>query len=276
MTRSIRETVAEYCQPIRPRHKRPFSETHITRNIQAQRLESGAAPPLQTINEISKESTDSLDDQTMASDSISYTPNSPETEASLQEFSDRLFQILEANGVSPTDKTEMTAATNAALFSLKHGLYTDDETEEESISILNRQITGPDLQFLQSLADALHDYPLDQSRLSDSATLADPSSASQTSNPQFRDVEQITADTLTAHTYTGTHIPPVDILIRTSGVERLSDFLLWQIHENTDIKFVNCMWPDFGLRHFLPIILEWQWRIRKEEVWDSANWAKLE
>jgi hypothetical protein len=276
MTRSIRETVEEYCQPIRPRLKRPFSETHISRNIQAQRLESGVVHPLQSISEANKDSAESPDDQTMNSDSISYRPNSPETEASFQKFTDRLFQILENNGVSPVDETEMIAATNAALFALKHGLYVDDEKRDESISVLNSHITGPDLQFLQSLADALHDYPLDQSLISDDATLADKSIAPQTPKAQYRDVEQITADTLTAHTYTGIDVPPVDILVRTSGVERLSDFLLWQIHENTDIKFVKCMWPEFGLKQFLPILLEWQWRIRKEEVWDSANWAKVD
>ncbi|KAJ7090386.1 Decaprenyl diphosphate synthase-like protein [Mycena belliarum] len=52
--------------------------------------------------------------------------------------------------------------------------------------------------------------------------------------------------------------PPLDILIRTSGVKRLSDFLLWQCCENTQIHFCKAYWPEFGLFDFVPVILEYQ------------------
>ncbi|RHZ86132.1 hypothetical protein Glove_54g35 [Diversispora epigaea] len=52
--------------------------------------------------------------------------------------------------------------------------------------------------------------------------------------------------------------PPLEILIRTSGEIRLSDFLLWQCNQNCYIKFVNCYWPEFSISHILPIILEYQ------------------
>ena len=76
--------------------------------------------------------------------------------------------------------------------------------------------------------------------------------------------EQITTSTLTAHTY-APNSPPLDLLIRTSGVERLSDFMLWQCHEQTQIVFLKTLWPAFDLWHFLPVIWEWQWRVRKGE-----------
>ncbi|OZJ04422.1 hypothetical protein BZG36_02922 [Bifiguratus adelaidae] len=53
--------------------------------------------------------------------------------------------------------------------------------------------------------------------------------------------------------------PPLDILIRTSGEIRLSDFLLWQCHTATQIQFVDCYWPEFNLWAFLPALLEFQW-----------------
>jgi ditrans,polycis-polyprenyl diphosphate synthase len=53
------------------------------------------------------------------------------------------------------------------------------------------------------------------------------------------------------------------MLIRTSAVERLSDFMLWQCHENTEIVFLNVLWPEFDLWHFLPVMLGWQRRISK-------------
>lgn len=75
--------------------------------------------------------------------------------------------------------------------------------------------------------------------------------------------ESITAETLNRHTYTGQD-PPLDLFIRTSGVKRLSDFLLWQCHEETQIFFLSCFWPDFDLWHFVPVLLEWQWRKKKQ------------
>lgn len=59
--------------------------------------------------------------------------------------------------------------------------------------------------------------------------------------------------------------PPLDLLVRTSGVERLSDFMLWQCHENTSIVFLKCLWPEFDLWHFLPVLVEWQWQQKKIE-----------
>jgi len=55
--------------------------------------------------------------------------------------------------------------------------------------------------------------------------------------------------------------PPLDILIRTSGVRRLSDYFLWQCTENTQIHFIDTFWPDMGLFDLLPIILDYQRKI---------------
>jgi ditrans,polycis-polyprenyl diphosphate synthase len=63
--------------------------------------------------------------------------------------------------------------------------------------------------------------------------------------------------------------PPLDLLIRTSGVSRLSDFMLWQCHEGTELRFLDILWPEFDLLHFLPVLLEWQWgqkKARQEEA----------
>ncbi|KAJ2935009.1 hypothetical protein H1R20_g2090, partial [Candolleomyces eurysporus] len=52
--------------------------------------------------------------------------------------------------------------------------------------------------------------------------------------------------------------PPLDILVRTSGVKRLSDFMLWQCCEDTQIQYTDTYWPDFGLFDLIPIILDYQ------------------
>jgi len=79
----------------------------------------------------------------------------------------------------------------------------------------------------------------------------------------YPDPESITAETLNEHMYTG-GLPPLDLLVRTSGVERLSDFMLWQCHQDTEIVFLETLWPEFDLWTFLPVLVEWQWRRKKE------------
>lgn len=52
--------------------------------------------------------------------------------------------------------------------------------------------------------------------------------------------------------------PPIDVLVRTSHVSRLSDFLLWQCNEHTQLHFVDQYWPQFGARDLLWILLAYQ------------------
>lgn len=78
----------------------------------------------------------------------------------------------------------------------------------------------------------------------------------------YPDPETITSEILTDHMYTA-GLPPVELLVRTSGVERLSDFLLWQCHENTEIVFLETLWPELDLWTFLPVLVEWQWKRRQ-------------
>ncbi|KAF2739606.1 dehydrodolichyl diphosphate synthase [Polyplosphaeria fusca] len=81
-------------------------------------------------------------------------------------------------------------------------------------------------------------------------------------SPTYPDPENITHETLTDNMLTA-GMPPLDLLIRTSGVQRLSDFMLWQCHEDTSVVFLDCLWPEFDLWHFLPVLVEWQWQRKK-------------
>ncbi|OCT48568.1 putative prenyltransferase [Cladophialophora carrionii] len=88
--------------------------------------------------------------------------------------------------------------------------------------------------------------------------------SSTTQKPRYPPPDSITAETITSNTYTSS-CPPIDLLIRTSGVSRLSDFMLWQCHEDTEIVFLDVLWPEFDLWSFLPVLWEWQWRRRREQ-----------
>lgn len=57
-------------------------------------------------------------------------------------------------------------------------------------------------------------------------------------------------------------LPPIDLMIRTSGEERLSNFLLWQL-AYSELMFTNTYWPDFNSKELKRCIYEYQQRERK-------------
>ncbi|MGD8258915.1 MAG: isoprenyl transferase [Desulfobacterales bacterium] len=75
------------------------------------------------------------------------------------------------------------------------------------------------------------------------------------------DPESITAEMVADHLYTH-NIPDPDLLIRTSGEMRISNFLLWQI-AYTEIFVTSTLWPDFSKEEFLHILHEFQHRERR-------------
>lgn len=58
------------------------------------------------------------------------------------------------------------------------------------------------------------------------------------------------------------NIPDPDLLIRTSGELRISNFLLWQL-AYTELYFTSCLWPDFSKEDFLAAIKDYQQRERR-------------
>ncbi|KAB0800381.1 hypothetical protein PPYR_05858 [Photinus pyralis] len=75
-------------------------------------------------------------------------------------------------------------------------------------------------------------------------------------------IEDITEDLISQCMYTG-QSPAPDILIRTSGEHRLSDFLLWQL-KDTVIHFERALWPDYSFFHFCAMIFVYQLRTRRQ------------
>ena len=74
-------------------------------------------------------------------------------------------------------------------------------------------------------------------------------------------VHDITADTVAANLATA-GIPDPDLLIRTSGELRLSNFLLWQL-SYSELSFTDIYWPDFDEEAFYEAIREYQHRDRR-------------
>lgn len=75
------------------------------------------------------------------------------------------------------------------------------------------------------------------------------------------DLEKIDENTINNHLYTF-NLPNVDLMIRTSGEQRISNFLLWQM-AYAELYFTDVLWPDFRQEHFFEAVLDYQNRERR-------------
>ncbi len=84
--------------------------------------------------------------------------------------------------------------------------------------------------------------------------------ASKTKTGEFN-LESISDETIMQHLYTK-DIPDPDLMIRTSGEMRISNFLLWQI-AYSEIFITDTLWPDFSQEEYIRILKEYQTRDRR-------------
>lgn len=77
------------------------------------------------------------------------------------------------------------------------------------------------------------------------------------------DPNSLEEDKFSQYLYTA-HFPDPDLLIRTSGEYRVSNFLLWQI-AYSEIWITNEYWPDFRRKHLLQALVDYQ--KKRKEVW---------
>jgi len=274
----------DYSEPLRPPLKRPFSESRIARHVRAQqlatvsegdensqKLKSATTLPEGQKNDITKS-------EALYENELNYKPSNSEFQATLDSMTTivthNIREVSEEVGNKSMDPV-IQVAVDTILDVLKDPTLGEEDQLGSIVDILDIDISQEDFTKLKDLADKITDYspppdatPTDASV---STTVGQNSSSGTSFVPSnYPDPESITADTLTERTFTSSHTPPLDLLIRTSGVERLSDFMLWQCHQDTEIYFLQCMWPEFDLWHFLPVLLEWQW-LRKEMKGDRLR-----
>lgn len=75
------------------------------------------------------------------------------------------------------------------------------------------------------------------------------------------EIEDINETIFEKHLYTK-DFPPVDLLIRTSGEIRISNFLLWQI-AYAELQFLDILWPDFTEENLYQCIINYQTKERR-------------
>ncbi|OIQ22605.1 MAG: di-trans,poly-cis-decaprenylcistransferase [Flavobacterium sp. MedPE-SWcel] len=75
------------------------------------------------------------------------------------------------------------------------------------------------------------------------------------------EISDISESTINEHLYTN-DLPDVDLVIRTSGEQRISNFLLWQI-AYAEFYFTDILWPDFREKDLHEAIISYQKRERR-------------
>jgi undecaprenyl diphosphate synthase len=74
-------------------------------------------------------------------------------------------------------------------------------------------------------------------------------------------VEALTPERFSTYLYTA-ELPELDLMIRTSGEMRVSNFLLWQV-AYAELYVTKALWPDFGKPQFYEALIEYQQRSRR-------------
>ncbi len=78
---------------------------------------------------------------------------------------------------------------------------------------------------------------------------------------QQKNIEPVTEKNFERYLQSG-NVPDVDLLIRTGGEKRISNFLLWKI-AYAELYFTSVLWPDFGKEDFYEAIADYQNRERR-------------
>lgn len=172
---------------------------------------------------------------------------------------------------SPLNRPVSESRIARTLYMQRLGTVTEEIEEEEPVKQDGHGAGGPaTARFSLDSGSSVSSFnQLSHSEQETVSSTTDSVTQTLSPNPSsltisFPDPESITADTITKHTYTA-DCPSPDILVRTSGASRLSDFMLWQSHEKTDFVVLDTLWPSFGFWDFCKIILEWQWQQREGE-----------
>jgi undecaprenyl diphosphate synthase len=80
--------------------------------------------------------------------------------------------------------------------------------------------------------------------------------------PEGGPAQTLFIETLAEVDHSAVAVPAVDLLIRTGGEKRLSDFLLWEC-AYAELHFIDCLWPDFDENAFAQALEEYARRDRR-------------
>ncbi|KAL4853319.1 Dehydrodolichyl diphosphate synthase complex subunit [Chlorella vulgaris] len=153
------------------------------------------------------------------------------------------FDVLVRHGVQVRVIGDLSLAPVAVQVAASRIM---DATAHHTRAVLNLCFSYTASEELHRALDHLAAQPVSSSSDISSSHVSSSSSRSR----------GVSAAALDAHLYTA-GCPPVDLLVRTSGETRLSDFLLWQCRHAL-LVFTSVLWPEFGFLDLVAAVLEFQ------------------
>lgn len=235
ITTAVRRTVTDYSRPVEHHptetsRKSPFTEERIANTIKSQHKS----------DRVSEAPMKHVDPEILASPSTSSEEQPQSDAASTSDYNTKQRQSRQPEIDPEVEPDADTSSVSSSSTNPHHEVLSPSAASSPPTSYMGSP----------------------QSKPISKRTTSAKGVTFQT--PSYLSPESINSSTINSNLFTAND-PPLDLLIRTSGVERLSDFMLWQCHQDTRIVFLNVLWPEFDLWHFLPVLWEWQWRERKEE-----------
>ena len=122
--------------------------------------------------------------------------------------------------------------------------------QDELLHVINKTATNSEMTLTLALSYGARDELVDMTK-----------KISQLVKNNLISLENIDESVINEHLYTR-KLPDVDLLIRTSGERRISNFLLWQI-AYAELYFTDVFWPDFRKQNLIDALLSYQQRERR-------------
>jgi len=176
-----------------------------------------------------------------------------------------LYSFSSENWRRPADEVDSLMGLFVEVLKAKMGLLQEKRVRVHVIGRLDEMPTATAQAFREAMADtagndALHlvialNYGA-RNEIVDAVRSIARDAASGSLDP-----ESVDEVTITERLYTA-GLPDPDLLVRTSGELRVSNFLLWQI-AYTELYVTETLWPDFGRDDFLAALVDYQQRERR-------------
>ena len=122
--------------------------------------------------------------------------------------------------------------------------------QDELLQVINKTATNSEMTLTLALSYGARDELVEMTK-----------KISQLVKNNLISPENIDESVINEHLYTR-KLPDVDLLIRTSGEQRISNFLLWQI-AYAELYFTDVFWPDFREQNLIDALLSYQQRERR-------------
>lgn len=140
--------------------------------------------------------------------------------------------------------------------------------KKKNIRVIHSGIKDPFTNDIQNIIDTMTDETLDNSSavlnlaINYSGRLEILEAVKEIARTSsLEEIENLTEEQFSSKLF-HPEIPDPDLLIRTSGEQRISNFLLWQI-AYTELYYSDVLWPDFSKKDFVEAIFDYQQRERR-------------